>query len=66
MRRGELPAQIDAEREATRLHALIDGLVVHMVSAPCHAPPELALEVVDHHLAALRGGDGLRPARAAR
>src|SRR5262249_51868466 len=66
MRSGELPAQIDADREATRLHALIDGLAVHMVSAPRHASPELALEVVDHHLAALRAGDGPRPARAAR
>ncbi|HKA94859.1 MAG TPA: TetR/AcrR family transcriptional regulator [Streptosporangiaceae bacterium] len=66
VRSGEVPAQIDAEREATRLHALIDGLAVHMVSAPRHAPPELALEVVDHHLEALRAGGGPRPARAAR
>lgn len=58
---GELPAHIDAEREATRLQALIDGLVVHMVSAPHHAPPELALAVVDHHLAALRADAGPDP-----
>jgi AcrR family transcriptional regulator len=51
---GELPAQLDPELEATRLQALIDGLVVHLVSAPHHAPPQLALAVVDHHLAALR------------
>src|ERR687886_364195 len=43
IRGGELPAHTDAEREATRLQALIDGLAVHMVSAPRHAPPELAL-----------------------
>jgi hypothetical protein len=61
IRSGELPANIDAEREATRLQALIDGLVVHMVSAPRHAPPELALAVVDHHLAALHAGNGLDP-----
>jgi AcrR family transcriptional regulator len=58
IRSGELPAQLDAEREATRLQALIDGLVVHMVQAPRHVPPELALAVVDHHLATLRADDG--------
>jgi AcrR family transcriptional regulator len=57
MRSGELPAQIEAECEATRLHALIDGLAVHMVSAPRRTPPELALMVVDHHLATLRVED---------
>jgi hypothetical protein len=61
MRSGELPAQIDAECEATRLHALIDGLAVHMVSAPRRTPPELALMVVDHHLATLRVEDGPGP-----
>jgi AcrR family transcriptional regulator len=59
--RGELPAHIDAEREATRLQALIDGLVVDMVSAPRQVPPELALAVVDHHLAALRVDAGPCP-----
>jgi AcrR family transcriptional regulator len=50
---GELPANLDPEREAVRLQALIDGLVVHLVSAPGHAPPELATAVIDDHLAAL-------------
>jgi AcrR family transcriptional regulator len=51
---GELPAHLDPEREAVRLQALIDGLVVHLVSAPGHAPPQLATAVIDDHLAALR------------
>jgi hypothetical protein len=29
-----------------------------MVQAPRHVPPELALAVVDHHLATLRADDG--------
>jgi AcrR family transcriptional regulator len=52
--RGELPAHLDPEREAVQLQALIDGLVVHLVSAPGHAPPELATAVIDDHLATLR------------
>lgn len=65
IRSGELPAQLDAEREATRLQALIDGLVVHMVQAPRHVPPELALAVVDHHLATLHADDGPDPHKRA-
>jgi AcrR family transcriptional regulator len=63
---GELPAHLDPEREAVRLQALIDGLVVHLVSAPGHAPPELATAVIDDHLAALRTprSHASRPRRA--
>lgn len=54
---GELDSDLDAEREASRLHALIDGLTLHVLTAPDAAPPDLARAVIDRHL------DALRPAR---
>lgn len=54
IRSGELAPDLDAEREASRLHALIDGLALHVVTAPTSAPPELARAAVEDHLSALR------------
>jgi AcrR family transcriptional regulator len=55
---GELPARLDAEREGIRLQALVDGLVVHLLTAPESLAPTRAMAVVDDHLAALRGPGG--------
>lgn len=52
-RSGEL-AGLDVELEATRLHALVDGLCVQLASAPGKLTTELALAVVDAHLDALQ------------
>ena len=54
MRGGELSGDLDAEREANRLHALIDGLTLHLLTAPDAAPVRLARVAIDDHLDALR------------
>jgi len=50
---GELPAGLDAEREAARLRVLLDGLRVQLVTTPRHAPAEWALAVLDDYFAGL-------------
>lgn len=50
---GEIAAELDAEREATRLQALVDGLCIQLVTVSARAPTELARSVVDDHFAAL-------------
>jgi AcrR family transcriptional regulator len=53
VRTGELPASVDAEREAAKLRVLLDGLRVQLVTTPRQTTPEWALSVLDDHLAAL-------------
>lgn len=60
----ELPAHLDAEREAGRLQALMDGLVVHLLTAPTAAPPDRAVALIDDHLTALHGPDPVLTQRA--
>ncbi len=50
---GEMPATLDVERESTRLQALVDGLVVHLVTMPSQMSPDHAVRVVDTHLDSL-------------
>jgi AcrR family transcriptional regulator len=53
VRTGELPARLDAEREAAKLRVLLDGLRVQLVTTPRQTTPEWALSVLDDYLAAL-------------
>jgi hypothetical protein len=53
VRTGELPAFVDAQREAARLRVLLDGLRVQLVTTPRQTTPEWALSVLDDYLAAL-------------
>jgi len=50
---GELPSQLDAEREAARLRVLLDGLSIELVTSPRHTSAEWAEAVLDDYLAAL-------------
>ncbi|MFI9577228.1 TetR/AcrR family transcriptional regulator [Microbispora rosea] len=47
---GELAAHRDAEFEAARLHALIDGLTVHVLARPESMSPERMSTVLAAHL----------------
>lgn len=47
---GEMPADTDVARESLRLQALVDGLVVELVSTPSRLTPEVALAAVDAHI----------------
>ncbi|MBE3010282.1 TetR/AcrR family transcriptional regulator [Microbispora sp. NEAU-D428] len=47
---GELAAHRDAEFEAARLHALIDGLAVHVLARPEPMPPDRVSAVLAAHL----------------
>lgn len=38
------------DEEIIRLHTLIDGLALHMIIQPKHMTPEIAQEIVLHHL----------------
>jgi AcrR family transcriptional regulator len=57
---GELPADVDAEYEAARLRALLDGLRLQLVTTPLHASAGWALAVLDEHLTALAARPGRR------
>lgn len=46
----------DRERDARRLHALLDGLAAHLVQAPALLSPEDAVAILDDHLAQLAAG----------
>lgn len=58
IRTGELPGHLDAEKEATRLRLLFDGLAVQLVTTPRRKSTDWALEVLDDHLAALTRSPG--------
>jgi AcrR family transcriptional regulator len=60
VRRFESAPDLDAEVEAARLHALVDGLLVHGVLRPAHAAPSTLRQVLAGHL------DGLVQAPAGR
>jgi AcrR family transcriptional regulator len=47
---GLTPADLDVPVEATRLHALLDGLAVHAVMRPEKVPPSRIRAVISHHL----------------
>jgi AcrR family transcriptional regulator len=55
---GEWPAHIDAEHEAARLRALLDGLRLQLITTPRQTTTGWALKVLDDHLAALAGHPG--------
>jgi AcrR family transcriptional regulator len=55
---GELPAHVDAEHEAARLRALLDGLRLQLLTTPRQTTTGWALTVLDDHLAALSGHPG--------
>ncbi|WP_169953658.1 TetR/AcrR family transcriptional regulator [Microbispora sp. H11081] len=50
---GELAGHRDAEFETARLHALVDGLTVHVLTAPESMPPERVSAVLAAHLQGL-------------
>jgi AcrR family transcriptional regulator len=47
---GLTPAGLDVSLEATRLHALLDGLAVHAVMRPEKLPPSRVRATISHHL----------------
>jgi AcrR family transcriptional regulator len=53
---GLTPANLDIPLEATRLHALLDGLAVHAVMRPEQVPPERITAVIARHLDTLQAG----------
>src|SRR6202044_2117091 len=59
---GELPAHLDAEREAARLRVLLDGLRLQLVTTPRQTSVPWALGILDDYLTAL----ALMPAAARR
>lgn len=50
---GELRADLDPEREATRLMILRDGLALQLIATPRRTSKRWALGMLDDHLAAL-------------
>src|SRR5918998_260936 len=50
------PANLDIPLEATRLHALLDGLAVHAVMRPERVTPERVKAVIARHLDTLQAG----------
>jgi len=55
---GELPACVDAERQAARLRVLLDGLRLQLITTPEHTSADWALAVLDDYFAALAGRAG--------
>ncbi len=51
---GELPTGLDPAHEGARMHALVDGLAIHLVAAPNIVSSEFAQKIVDEHLATLQ------------
>jgi BetI-type transcriptional repressor, C-terminal len=47
---GLTPADLDIPLEATRLHALVDGLALHAVMRPEKVPPSRIRAVISRHL----------------
>jgi AcrR family transcriptional regulator len=50
VRFGLLPPDADAELEARRLHAIVDGLALHAVSSRGAVSPETVRRVISYHL----------------
>ncbi|WP_166240680.1 TetR/AcrR family transcriptional regulator [Paenibacillus turpanensis] len=50
--------ELQIELEAKRLHALVDGLVLHHISFPERVEREWLVSVVAHHLDRITGEDG--------
>ncbi|MGY1601433.1 TetR/AcrR family transcriptional regulator [Geodermatophilus sp. SYSU D00815] len=57
---GLLRADLDLDLEARRLHALLDGVVLHTLLSPGHLPPAEGLDLLERHLR------GLAPERVSR
>jgi AcrR family transcriptional regulator len=55
---GLTPPDLDIPLEASRLHALLDGLAVHAVMRPEQLPPERIKAVIARHLDTLQVGPG--------
>jgi AcrR family transcriptional regulator len=55
---------LDVALEASRLHALLDGLALHAVMRPAKVPPSRIVAVLARHLDALRAGPSPAPAGA--
>jgi AcrR family transcriptional regulator len=53
---GLTPPDLDIPLEASRLHALLDGLAVHAVMRPEQVPPERIKAVIARHLDTLQVG----------
>lgn len=51
---GQLPDHLDPAQEASRLQALMDGLVIHLLTVPGTTSAEHALALIDDHLNALQ------------
>ncbi|MCZ2830991.1 TetR/AcrR family transcriptional regulator [Modestobacter sp. VKM Ac-2986] len=51
---GWAPSSLDLPVEARRLHALVDGLALHLVRQDAGAPTDWATDVLTAHLHALR------------
>jgi AcrR family transcriptional regulator len=58
VRTGELPAHLDAEREAARLRVLLDGLRIQLLTTPRQTSAEWALATLDDHFTALAAAAG--------
>lgn len=49
--------EVDAERAGRRLHALVDGLSLHLLADSADADPAWALEILRDELVRLKSGD---------
>jgi AcrR family transcriptional regulator len=54
---------LDVALEASRLHALLDGLALHAVVRPARVPPLQIKAVIARHLDSLQAGQPQAPAR---
>lgn len=50
---GQVDPSLPTDREAARLHALVDGLAAHRVSHPDRVTPVLMHDVIEAHLDSL-------------
>ncbi|EHR51939.1 hypothetical protein SacmaDRAFT_3726 [Saccharomonospora marina XMU15] len=57
---GLLPAGLDLELEADRLHALFDGIALQAVTDPARMTPALARKVIGYHVETLLRSGGTR------
>jgi AcrR family transcriptional regulator len=55
---GLTPPDLDIPLEATRLHALLDGLAVHAVMRPEQVTPDRITAVIARHLDTLQASEG--------
>lgn len=58
---GEVPDDIDVSGTAAHMHALVDGLALHLVREPSGADTSWAIRLLSDYLDTLTGG-GARPA----